>query len=78
MPTSQAVKSVGTAGRCASDYGLRRGYSVWTEVKLLNAAAASTWSFLRVLKHPLSTLIGGSFLSVGSDLCSAASEVKLL
>jgi len=44
------VKSVRTARRSASDHGLRRGYSVWTEVKLLNAAAASIWSFLRVLK----------------------------
>lgn len=48
-PKSQAVKSVRTARRSASDYGLRRGYSVWTEVKLLNAAAAIIWSFLRVL-----------------------------
>ncbi len=51
---------------------------MWAEVKLLNAAAASIWSFQRVLKHPLSTLIGGGFLSAGLDLCSAASEVKLL
>lgn len=75
-PTSQVVKSVRTARRSASDYGLGQGYSVWTEVKLLNAAAASIWSLQGVLKHPLSTLIGGAFFSAGLDLCSAAAEVK--